>query len=292
MNSTPSPKAIEPDDVLVARADQRLAHAYAQIARADEQIARVNEQISKLDHGAAPDSSAVPSRRPTRSGSLARGLVGSLLAAGIFLAAFVSQSPYGDAAKLMIAGWTPQRLLTSPTPPETSGLAAQTSPSPIQLAAAEPVAAQSMASPPTAPQDAAPTAAPMAPELAQLLQTMARDLANAQQGIEQLKASQEQASRENARAVEELKAGQEQMTRLMAKASEKATEKATEKVSEQASEKVADPRASGPNPRLRIATPAPPKPAVAAATRKPPIHPSPQARALPRAPTQLQPQVQ
>jgi uncharacterized membrane protein YccC len=124
----------------------------------------------------------------------------------------------------------------------------------------------------------------MAPELAQLLQTMARDLANAQQGIEQLKASQEQAARENARAIEELKAGQEQMTRLMAKA----TEKASEKVSEP---KVSEPKASGPNPRLRTATPAPPKP-VAAPARKPPTHPSPQARAVPRPPTQLQPQVQ
>ena len=289
MNSTPSPKAIEPDDVLVARADQRLAHAYAQIARADEQIARVNEQISKLDQGAAPDPSAVLSRRPARRGSLVRGLIGLLLAAGIFLAAFFSQSPYGDAARLMIAGWTPQRLLTSPLPPE--GFGAQTSPSPVQLAAAEPAAAQSIAASPTAPQDVTPTAAPMAPELAQLLQTMARDLANAQQGIEQLKASQEQAARENAKAIEELKAGQEQMTRLMAKATEKASEKVSEKVSEQASEKVADPRASGPNPRLRIATPAPPKP-VAAPARKPPTHPSPQARAVPRPPTQLQPQVQ
>ena len=36
MNSTPSPKAIEPDDALVARADERLAHVYAQIASADE----------------------------------------------------------------------------------------------------------------------------------------------------------------------------------------------------------------------------------------------------------------
>jgi DNA-binding protein H-NS len=274
MNSTPSPKAIEPDDVLVARADQRLAHAYAQIARADEQIARVNEQISKLDQGAAPDPSAVLSRRPARRGSLLRGLIGLLLAAGIFLAAFFSQSPYGDAARLMIAGWTPQRLLTSPLPPE--GFGAQTSPSPVQLAAAEPAAAQSIAASPTAPQDVTPTAAPMAPELAQLLQTMARDLANAQQGIEQLKASQEQAARENARAIEELKAGQEQMTRLMAKATEKA------------SEKVSEPKASGPN---RTATPAPPKP-VAAPARKPPTHPSPQARAVPRPPTQLQPQVQ
>ena len=34
---------------LVARADERLAHAYQQIARADEELARFNEQISRLD---------------------------------------------------------------------------------------------------------------------------------------------------------------------------------------------------------------------------------------------------
>jgi hypothetical protein len=45
----------------------------------------------------------------------------------------------------------------------------------------------------TAPQDAA--AAPIPPELTQLLQTMARDLANVQQGIQQLKTSQEEMAR-------------------------------------------------------------------------------------------------
>ena len=36
MDSTTAPKAVEPDDVVVARADERLVHAYDQIARADE----------------------------------------------------------------------------------------------------------------------------------------------------------------------------------------------------------------------------------------------------------------
>ena len=66
MNSTPSPKTIEPDDALVARADERLAHVYAQIASADEQIARFNEHISKLDDGAAHQPSAAVNRRPAR----------------------------------------------------------------------------------------------------------------------------------------------------------------------------------------------------------------------------------
>jgi TolA-binding protein len=60
----------------------------------------------------------------------------------------------------------------------------------------------------------------VAPELTQLLQTMARDLANMHQGIEQLKVSQEQMASDNVKAVDELKAGQEQMTQLIAKVSE------------------------------------------------------------------------
>ena len=40
MNSTPNPKATEPDDVLIVRADERLAHTYQQIAHADEQITK------------------------------------------------------------------------------------------------------------------------------------------------------------------------------------------------------------------------------------------------------------
>ena len=57
-------------------------------------------------------------------------------------------------------------------------------------------------------------------EQTQLLQTMARDLASVQQEIEQLKASQAELARENARTAEQLKANQEQMARAIASASE------------------------------------------------------------------------
>src|SRR6266436_8087955 len=53
MNSTPTPKAIEPHNALISRADERLTHVYEQIARADEQLARVTEQLAKVDHDAA-----------------------------------------------------------------------------------------------------------------------------------------------------------------------------------------------------------------------------------------------
>ena len=66
MNSTTDPKAIEPDDVVAARADERLVHAYDQIARADEQLARLNEQLSKLEKEPKQEPSAVVGHRPPR----------------------------------------------------------------------------------------------------------------------------------------------------------------------------------------------------------------------------------
>ena len=53
----------------------------------------------------------------------------------------------------------------------------------------------------------------MPPELTQRLQTIARDLANLEQGIEQLKNSQEQLTRDNATVAEQLKAALSQLTR-------------------------------------------------------------------------------
>jgi hypothetical protein len=263
MNSTPNAKAIEPDDDLIARADEGLAHAYEQIVRADEQIARVNEQVSKLERDAAHNPSAARGRMRSRGRPMLRGLIGLLLAACIFITAFVSQSSHGDAAKPIFARWTPRLIATASLPMENPGLPAQPSPSAVQLAAAEPVAAQPTPLAQTAPRAIAPPAAPVSPEVAQLLQSMVGDLANLEQRIAQLKVSQEQMATDNARAVEQLKASQEQMTRLIAKASEQ---------------------------NLRPKTSAPPPGPIASPARKPvPKLPSPQARAQPRAPVQLQP---
>jgi hypothetical protein len=260
MNSTPNSKATEPDDVLLARADQRLAHAYEQIARADEQIARVNDQLSKLEHDGARHPSDL-SRRPSRGRSTLRGLIGLLLAACIFVAAFVSQSSYSDAAKPTVVGWASQRFLASSPPMEKS---AQPSSSTVQVAAAEPLASQPTLPVQTASQDVAPPAAPIPPELTQLLQTMTRDLVNVQQGIDQLRTSQEEMARENAKTAEQLKASQEQMTRVIANVSEQ---------------------------NLRPKTSAPPPSAIAAPARKPaPTRPPTQARVQARAPVQLQPE--
>ena len=210
-----SPGLSTQDIELVARADERLAHAYEQIASADEELARVNEQISRMENDAARKKAVNKLRQPSRGRPALRGLIGLLLTAGICTAAFAWQS-YGETIRPMISRWAPQ--LASSLPSATPKLAAQQSLPAVQLAAAD--AAISQLSPPaqTGPQDAA--SAPIPPEVTQSLQTMARDLASVQQEIEQLKASQEELARENAGIAEQLKASQEQMARAISSASE------------------------------------------------------------------------
>src|SRR5712692_1067437 len=135
MDTTLNQKQTDPRDVLGARADEELAHAYEQITRAGEEIARAEEQLSKLEHDAARP--AVPGKRPLFDRPAVRGFTGLLLAACIGVAAIAWQSPYGDAAKEIIARWAPQRVLTSSLPLENPGLPAQPSPPPVQAAAAK-----------------------------------------------------------------------------------------------------------------------------------------------------------
>jgi hypothetical protein len=178
VNSTPTPKADEPHNALIARADEQLAHAHEQIARADEELARVTEQLAKMERDTA--------RPPSAGRPALRALVGLTLAACIVVAALVLQSSYGGGAKLVVARWAPQLVSTPSLPPENPSFPAQTA-----------------------------TAA--LPDQTRLLQTMARDLANLERNIEQLKAIQQQLASDNSKAIEELKANQEETKRVLAK---------------------------------------------------------------------------
>jgi hypothetical protein len=221
MNSMPGPSAVEPNDAVAAAADERLKHAYQQIASADEQLARLTAQLTKLERDGAQKPPPVPGRRPSQGGPVLRGLIGLSLAACIAGAAFVLQSSSGHETRLMITRWVSPVLALS-VPLERPQPDA--SPSPVQVAAADATVVPASSSAPAAPQDVAPTAAPMSPELTQQLQTITRDIANLDQKIEQLKAVQEQLAiqmdRDTARAIGEFKASQEEITRLMTRASE------------------------------------------------------------------------
>jgi len=279
MNSTPKLKATGSTNGLISLADEGLAHAYEQLTRADEELGRVNEQLSKLEHDAR-DPSAVPRRRPLRGGQAQRGFIGLLLAACIFVAAFVSQSSYGHATRPFIARWVPQLIPTPSLSPEKPRLPAQLSQNTDQAAAAESVQPRSTPSALAGPQDVAPTAAPVPPELSQVIQTTAQDLASVEQGVEQLKASQAQMASDNAKVVEQLKASQAQMASDNAnvveqlKASQEQITRLIARINEQ-------------NPRPKAST-SPPSP-IATPARKP-APTLPQAGAHRQPPKQLQPQ--
>jgi hypothetical protein len=97
MDSTPSPTQADRREGLIARADEELAHAHELITSADEQIARLHQQLSKLKQ-----DEAAKIRRRRKSRAL-RGFTSVLLAVIICLAAVAWRSPYGDAARSILA---------------------------------------------------------------------------------------------------------------------------------------------------------------------------------------------
>jgi hypothetical protein len=225
MNATSTPKSTEPIDASVGRADKRLAHAHEQLTRAGEQLARLDEQVARMERESARPPSAGPGPQSPPRPAIRAVLVGLPLAACVVVAALVL---YGGGAKLVVVHWAPQSVSTPSLPPENPPLPArpapsvaqQPPPSIVQVAAAE--AAPPQATPPaqTAPQDAAPTATAALPDQTQLLQTMARDLANMERKIEQLRANQQQIASDNSKAIAELRASQEEIKRVLARVSE------------------------------------------------------------------------
>jgi len=115
--------------------------------------------------------------------------------------------------------------VASPAPQPVSTLSSEDPPAPSQqtasiVQAAAEATPQATPLPQSAPQDTAPTSTAALPDQTELLQTMARDLANLQRSIEELKANQQQIVRDSSKAIEELKTNQEQMKRALAKVSE------------------------------------------------------------------------
>jgi septal ring factor EnvC (AmiA/AmiB activator) len=168
-----NPEQTVPLDVMIRRLEEANARAHELVVHTEERVCERQQNAARhpSDQQKQP---AVPDRRSSRGG-LALGLIASLLAATLGAVAFVWQSSYFDAAKLIVARWVPLAQTT------------------LQVAA--------------------PTAAPMSPELEQRLQALARDLASVAQGIEQLKTSQEQMVGHNAAVAEVLKTALTQMAR-------------------------------------------------------------------------------
>lgn len=283
---------IPSDQVQVAPSDAEITDLLRAAAR----------QHSDAGARAAPDSSVpaavpavdttfratavdgeVPASRPTFGRRLMRIVAALLLAAGISGAALGWQT-FGVVAKKALISWAPKWAIAASLPLEKLGLSTEAKPSdepadaaPAQAADASAPAATDAGTPANAVANAS---APSSDAAQQQLQSMARDLANANQQIDTLKAS-----------IAELKASQQQMVRDLAKAaSDRATEQAAAKA--KAARRLAPPSYS---PSTTTAGAAPayrPAPSTysAQAAMPPASQPATAQPYVPPPPVQLQPQ--
>src|SRR5712672_3623359 len=91
MDTTANPKQTDSRHVMVARADEELAHAHEQITRAHEEIGRTEEQLSELQHDVARQPSDHPQSRvntfrpavPCSPPFLCRRALGALMSLGL-----------------------------------------------------------------------------------------------------------------------------------------------------------------------------------------------------------------
>src|SRR5450631_1088900 len=183
-----------------------IAQAHRQMG-AGENLVQVDETALKLEEekiATRNPSDEQPSAEPGRGSSRGRLVLWSLmgLLAVACIGAFAWPSPHGQAAPEPISTSSVSIEKKEPPAPSNAGVAAKTDAGLLQRSSQAQTTLQ-----PAAP--VAPTAAPMAPDLAQSIQMITRELANVEQGIDQLKTGQAQMARDNAELAEHLTATQE-----------------------------------------------------------------------------------
>jgi hypothetical protein len=226
MHSTLNPKQADPHDVFVVAPDVVPAgHADGELYRSPHDTMRLppdpqahmgydpsaGPSVPPVDttfRAAAVGNIRVLGRRSPMGRKVMRGVIGFLLAVCLGVVGALWQS-HGDVAQQMIAKWLPQFTATTSPTAENPVPAEQPDGAPaIQAAAATTAFPQPASVTQTAPESIAPAAAASSSESAQL-QAMAQDLAAMGQQIDQLKAT-----------IAQLRANQEQTSRDVARVSE------------------------------------------------------------------------
>jgi len=288
VSMTTNPREGKSSDAVLAE----LTQALEEIGRGAPPLVRPNEEIFEQEDAAGQSKrqmlAAILGRLP-RPGALPLWSLVVGLAVG-FIGIIVFAWPSPDAR--------------APKPTISSSVSAAKTDTGLQQPS---IQAQ------TAPQRAGPAGASTSPELTQWGQTIARELANLTQGVEQLKTSQAQLARDNAELTGHLKETQEEMVRHdaeLAKDLRAAQEEMTrDNLSLAAQLKASQEQISGIGEQLKptqeqlnrlavpkqprpakLASPSPPQPNATATPKPAPKPPSPQAGRLPQNSTQSQPQ--
>lgn len=283
---------IPPDQVQVAPSDAEITdllraaarhHSEAGPRAANDSSGALSVPAVDTTFRATAVNDDVPARKSSFGRRAMRAIAALLLTLGIGAAA-LSWQTFGYAAKKALFSWAPKWAIAASLPLEKLGLASQSTP-PEDPASATPAPAGASDQTPSdsgTPGNAVATTDAPTSDTAQQLQSMARDLANANQQVEALKAS-----------IAELKASQQQMTRDLAKVSEQAAKAKLAATTPHAPAHKPAPLYSSTATYSPAATPAPP-PAYRPASSS---YPATQAAAAPAAqpyvpppPVQLQPE--
>jgi hypothetical protein len=284
---------IPPDQVQVAPSDAEITdllraaarhHSEAGPRAANDSPGALSVPAVDTTFRATAVNDDVPARKSSFGRRAMRAIAALLLTLGIGAAA-LSWQTFGYAAKKALFSWAPKWAIAASLPLEKLGIASETAPSDDPASATPATAAASEQSPSDSgtPSNAVTTTAASTSDTAQQLQSMARDLANANQQVETLKAS-----------IAELKASQQQMTRDLAKVSEQAAKAKVAVATPHPPAHKPAPLYSSTSTYAPAATPAPP-PAYRPASSS--SYPATQAAAAPAAqsyvpppPVQLQPE--
>ena len=260
MQPAPNPQDVDPNEIgIVPENEELVGYVYKRVVR--EVLARIDQRLAELEKAAAPD----PTEASVFGAAIAAGGGNSLVrrwGVRVAVASLVSVVIIGGAAAWYMSDSDGPRALIARLMPSfgSSGSAPQEG-QPAQKDGQDTAMEQgtrgpqlggamdSAASPPpsSADNDARPAAA-SSPELASLVQKLTTDIENLGQGIDRLRMSQDQMSRDNAMAMQQLQTGQDQLVRLIKPSAQNANAQA--KPSAPQRNATRPPRAPRPAPSL------------------------------------------
>jgi hypothetical protein len=193
---------------------------YKEVAR--EVLARIDQRLADLEAAAPSEASEARFHARAAGGVMSsddqaalvrlawRGLIGLLLSASLVAAISILWSHSG--AMQSVARWVPRFDVGSTTPAE------RPEPGPLATTKATADTAPAQAAPPTRTALDKPVAAPVPPELAELMRKVDRNIAGLAQAVTELRLAHQQATVDNAKAVADIRASLDHMVQAMASA--------------------------------------------------------------------------
>jgi hypothetical protein len=260
MQPAPNPQDVDPNEIgIVPENEELVGYVYKRVVR--EVLARIDQRLAELEKQAAPD----PTEASVFRSAIAAGGGNSVFrrwGVRIAVALLVSTAVIGGAAAWYLSdGDGPRALIARLVPSFGSSDSALQESQPAQKDGQDTAmdsgtrgpqlgATDGAASPPASgsSDNDARLAAATSPELASLVQKLTTDIENLGQGIDRLRMSQDQMSRDNAQAMQQLQAGQEQLVRLVKPSSQNANAQAKPAAPQRAATR--PPRTPKPAPSL------------------------------------------